>query len=371
MEFALATQADNAELRRILRENALEGDIRLTFEREPDFFLASSIEGDVHETLVAREKPGERRIIALGSRSVREAWINGERCPLGYLSQLRVDAPFRAHPGLLSRGYRFLRELHQARADAPYYLTTIIEDNHRARDVLESGRMGLPTYQARDALCTLVIPTRAPQARTDGTNVRPAGPRDLEGILRCLERYGRRHQFHPVWTREGLTDSARCRGLGLKDFSVVTSPSGEVSGCVALWDQRAFKQSVVRGYSGRLAWARSAINWLGPLLRLGLPPLPRPGEGLAHATLSHLAVDDDQPEAAQALVDAGIRMAARSGLTAVTLGLAERNPLLSPIRRRFKGLEYRSILYQVYWEDGSHDALRADGRVPHVEIAVL
>ena len=68
--FDLATHADEAALRRILRASPMPGSISVTFEREPDYFRASTIEGTFHQTIVARDSAtGE--IIGMGTRSVR------------------------------------------------------------------------------------------------------------------------------------------------------------------------------------------------------------------------------------------------------------------------------------------------------------
>ena len=74
--FALASREDDPEIRRLLRENALPGEVSLSFEREPDAALAASIGGDVHQTLVARDR-ATGQIVGLAARSVRGMFVNG------------------------------------------------------------------------------------------------------------------------------------------------------------------------------------------------------------------------------------------------------------------------------------------------------
>ena len=76
LKFELATQADDTDLRRLLRENPIAGSISLSFEREPCYFDASVIEGPFHQTIVAREADSSN-VIAFGNRSVRPLFING------------------------------------------------------------------------------------------------------------------------------------------------------------------------------------------------------------------------------------------------------------------------------------------------------
>jgi hypothetical protein len=82
----LATSEDDAQLRRLLRENAISGSISVTLEREPSFFGAAAVEGREHQTVVALEQD---RIVAAGSISARHRFINGQPMRVGYLGALR------------------------------------------------------------------------------------------------------------------------------------------------------------------------------------------------------------------------------------------------------------------------------------------
>jgi hypothetical protein len=50
----LATPADDPEIRRLLRDNPMDGEIRVSLEREPNAFLAAAVEGEPHHMVVAR-----------------------------------------------------------------------------------------------------------------------------------------------------------------------------------------------------------------------------------------------------------------------------------------------------------------------------
>src|SRR5512146_3287775 len=97
LDYHLATPADDADLRQMLRESPFPGRIRVTFEREPNFFLAGPIEGDIHQTIVARETE-TGNVAGILSRAVREVYVNGQVAPLGYISQMRVAPKYRASP---------------------------------------------------------------------------------------------------------------------------------------------------------------------------------------------------------------------------------------------------------------------------------
>ena len=187
LTMEIAGPAHDEELRRLLRETAMPGTISVSMEREPDFFLGASIEGDCHDTVVARLEGEQARLVGLGTRSVHHAFINGEARRLGYLGQVRVDPGFRRGMTVLKRGFGKLKEIHDA-DDVPFYTTTIVEDNVAARQVLTRGWKGLPTYRERERFVTLVIPVwrRRPEIHSSRFAMREATEADLPRIAACL-----------------------------------------------------------------------------------------------------------------------------------------------------------------------------------------
>ena len=83
--FDLATDDDEPEIRRVLRENPMPGAIRLSLEREPDSRVAAHVEGPLlHQTIVGRRVAGGG-LFGFGTRSARTMFVNGEPRPVGYL----------------------------------------------------------------------------------------------------------------------------------------------------------------------------------------------------------------------------------------------------------------------------------------------
>lgn len=364
LRFSLATPADDAALRRLLRETPMEGRIQVAFAREPSFIEASEVEGPVHQTIVACTPSGET--VGLCGRSVRPMWVNGERRSVGYLSALRLAPSFRGRPRTLKLGFAAVRALHDKDRLTPYYLSTIIQDNQPARRVLEKELPGFPSYLPKGELVTLALPTwRRRRARSpEGLSLRAATEQDWPAIRACLARAAPRYHFRPDWDAENL---GLCRALGAGDFTLALRDDAVV-GCVALWDQRSFKQSVVAGYSGFLGTFRWLINLLAPLL--GVPRLPPPGGTLDGAMLSHLAVDGDDLAVALALL-ARAHEAAVGRFGTLTLGLPARHPWTAEVKAHFGAIEYRSLVYAVAWEDGLDAARALDERLCWPEVAVL
>jgi hypothetical protein len=190
----------------------------------------------------------------------------------------------------------------------------------------------------------------------------------FQPIVDCLHRGNQRHQFAPCWTIADLESSSRTRGLELDDF-VVALRGGEVVGCVACWDQRAFKQVVVRGYSRRLAFWRPATNLMS--CWTGVPRLPPAGMPLDFAYLSHVGVEDGDEDVFEALVIEGCRRALAKGAEYVASGLSARSRLLTPAQHAFNHRAYESMLYVAFWPDGERFVRALDGRPSNPELAIL
>jgi hypothetical protein len=159
--FDLATPADDAAIRRLLANNPVPGQVTVTYEREPDFFLGCGTLGHFCQVLVARHQPSGE-VAAVATRTTRPLYINGHVEEVGYLSQLRVDKRFRGR-WVVSNGFRFFHQLDADRRVSGY-ITTIIEGNTEAQGILvHRARRHFPIYREIDRLCTLAIILRSPR----------------------------------------------------------------------------------------------------------------------------------------------------------------------------------------------------------------
>jgi len=363
-EVGLAQPCEDAELRRLLRDNPMPGRFSLTLEREPSFFLATTIEGDVHQTLVVRAPDGHQ-LRGMASRSVRDAWLNGQPGRLGYLSQVRIDPV--AHDGL---AFLDLLEALEMVKDVPFHITTIFEDNLPIRRAMERSWPGKPTFRPHGRMLSLVLPIWRTRRLSSlpGIEIRRGSAELLPEIAACLQRNYAAYQFAPLWRADDLADAERVRGLRADDFRVALR-GGKLVGCLATWDQRSFKQTVVRRYEGPLWRLRHLANVASRLT--GWPRLPDPGEELPHLYLSHLALDDEDPRVFLCLLGSAYNDLVGKGYAYLALGLAEGHPLLAGLRKAFWHIEQRIVLYVLYSEAGARAANALDGRPRHVELALL
>src|SRR5688572_11943054 len=110
VRFALATPADDAAIRRLLRDNPMPGPISLTLEREPEYFSGANIGGARDQVIVAFD---DDRLVCMGRCSMRDSWVNGQLRRVGYLAELRLDARVHGRVDLVRDGYHFFHRLQE------------------------------------------------------------------------------------------------------------------------------------------------------------------------------------------------------------------------------------------------------------------
>jgi hypothetical protein len=368
----LATPADDAALRQLLRDNPMSGNISLSYEREPSYFIAAGVDGPLSQTIIGVDaETGQLR--GMGARVIRPMYLNGQVQEVGYMGHLRADSGREWGLSLarqLARSFAKFRQLH-ADGRAPFYLMSVIADNRPARRLLASGLPGMPQAHEYARMVTYAISPRRPKreiAPPRGWTLQRGTPQHIPEITACLQRNGVRHQFFSYWSAENLFTPHQTPNLRPEDFLLALRGSW-VCGCLAVWDQTPFKQTVVRGYNGSMLRLRPLINLLARLV--DIPHLPAVNAPLPYAYASHLAVDDDNPSIFAALLRAAYNETLCRGFNYFMLGLSETHPLRPILTKNYLHIAYPSQIYLMAWEDGLDAVRQVDGRVPGLEVAIL
>jgi hypothetical protein len=338
LQFREAEHCDDSEIRRLLRETPMPGGISLTLEREPNYFADANLPGETRKTIIARDSG---KLVSLGSCATRELLVNGRKRRVGYLGALRMAATHSGRFDVLRRGYQFLSDREQ-KDPAEFYFTSIARDNIRARGFFERSVPGFPRYKFLSDYATLVIPSKRGKIRPTSK------PLQL--------RSNPAHQFAFDWADEKL---AALECLGLKGSDIISI--GDES--AALWDQRCFKQTVIRGYPGWLRIARPLLN------AFGFACLPKVGAALSNGIVCGLRIAD--PNTAISLLSKLRSLAAERGIRYISLGLSGNDSHMATIARTFPCRIYWSRIYLVRWPGIGGSAAELDERLVVPELAFL
>ncbi len=363
--FQLADADDDSELRQRMAEDWMPGKITLSFRRDPNYFAGSRVQGEQVQVIKCTDEQ-QNRIIGLGCRALRHVWINGESRRTGYLADLRAHPDYR-NGTLLARGYRYLRQLHEA-DPVPLYYTMILEGNTTAQNILTSQRATLPVYQPMGRFITPAIhlDLPKPELTMPGITIRRATPEQLPAILTFIQTQYARKQLAPAWKADDL-ESAKY--VGLKANDIYVAMRGEkLIGTLAAWDQSGFRQTCVERYSLMLKLLRPLYNTVANFTPL--KPLPKEGETVPYFYLSCIAIENDNPDVFRLLLRQLYREKRTGPWHYFIGGLHERDPLLTVL------LEYRHIaaagkLYIVHYPEDTPHYTQLDNRVPYVEIGSI
>jgi hypothetical protein len=156
-------------------------------------------------------------------------------------------------------------------------------------------------------------------------------------------------------------------GLDISNYRIARSASGELLGFFGVWNQQAFKQLTVLGYSRRMATARKAFNVVAPIV--GAEPLPAPGSPLSCATLVHVCVPAARTEVLRALLVDTHNELRHSGVSFMNIGLDVNDPLRDALRGLFA--QPTDVNAYVLAMRGGVAPEALDGRPLHYEIALV
>jgi hypothetical protein len=365
--FKIAQESDDCAIRKVFQDTPMDGKVGVTFKREPSYFDAAKIGNEFHQTIIATDGM-TNDIVGLGSRSIKPGYINGEVTNIGYLSSLRIKDDY-CNNILLARGYEYLNKLHRDKK-ASIYITSIIEDNNYAIDLLTSQRAGLPRYLDMGLYCTTAIGLSRKKHNISGNiKVIRGSHKNIDAIVECLNRNGKDKQFYPYYTNElFLSNNGILRDFRIDNFYIALK-NNNVVGTIAKWDQGNFKQTIIAGYKGFLRFIKPFYN-LGATV-IGLPKLPRPNTQLKFLYTGFIAVDTNEVEIFRALLRAMYNDAVDSNYDYLLVGLHENDPLLRPIREDYHFIRYNSRVFVVCWDDGLDFYNKLDDRIPYLELATL
>jgi hypothetical protein len=351
---------DDRAIRDLLRSNDMDSWARMSIEREPSFFHGENLIGP-SLAVIARKSDPPQQVVGMYAMAEQRTHVNGAPADTAYLAALRVDPEYRHKLRVLKNGFASARAL--TRIDGLTVFTSLASENLAARRLLEANLRGMPCYTPVGDVASMGFSTR--QGKPGGL-LQSAVPEDIPALVEFYNAAAASYQFTPVLSRQWLTHLTGSSGLRLGDFWLLKD-GADVRGCIAIWDQRSFKQIVARGYRFPLNLLRGGYNLHARLT--GRLVLPRPGKELEQVFLSFLTLDTQASNDAEEVIREALMIARRKGARVGTLGLSVQNPLVSCLRESLHASIYRTRIETIHWPDSVAPVL--DGRAPQPEVGLL
>ena len=359
-----ARKQDDPALREILRTSAMPGRISVSYEREPAFFDSLAAEGGKSEVIVARNTETDD-VIGFFVRTVRALFVNGSAREIGYLGQLRFDPKFKYRIPVLRKGFDFWRRNMLGNQGLPCDLTSILDGNIQARRLLEAGKPGFPLYRPIGGYMTLAMRTGG---RGDA-QVQVAQKSDLHDILTFIRATYKHRQFAPALPDHEWQALFVSGGLIPENFLVLRN-SGQITGVLAVWDRRRYRQTVLRSYSPAIRLLRPMINAVAA--PVGLPSLPQEGHQIPQAFVFLVATTPGmEKDALPRLLRAARQKARCRGIGMLSAGYAKDSVESEITIRNFRCIQYPSTIYLVHGPDQVIDHPKQRFSPFHQELAFL
>jgi ribosomal protein S18 acetylase RimI-like enzyme len=358
-----AKPSDNEALVALARACSMAGAIELRLDRAPDFFALNRLEGASWRLAVA-EREGE--IVGCICFSERECYLKGRVQLTGYVGDLKVH-PDHRDSVIADALSRYTADCMRHLPENTPVLITVLAGN-AAMEKRLAGPRGLASFSSIGTIRThslsILWKRRNP---VHWTAVSRAAWSDLEEMAALWSDVATDRQLAPAHDADSLARWVHeAPGLDIDDFRLARGSDGKLLGFVGLWDQRAFKQLTVVGYSPRMAMARRVFNSLAPLT--GSETLPQAGAPLNVVTATHVCVPRHRADVLRGLLVSAHNELRGSGCSVLNIGL----DIADPLSVALKGLLAQPTDINAYLTTARGKAWDADlGGTLHYEIALV
>lgn len=364
--YRIANQGDNEILKSILRQTPMISWVTLSTQHEPCYFASANMFGH-RETILAYKDDTSVKTVGMGSYVKTQVHINGNMVTAGYLGDFRVLPAFRNKPEIIRNAFKSLERLAGTLAEDAHWFTSIATQNSVAKRLLEANLKGMPVYRPQGELVTMALSARA--GRYLNTMQR-AQSVDIPALAEFYNRQARRFQYSPVLSEQWLRNLDGGSGLRLQDFWLLKDGES-IRACFAIWDQRKFKQTVVRGY-------RFPLNILCRLHSLLPYPsrrvrLPRVGEQINYVFIAFLAIDKTVQMHCRTIIESALARIKSANVDIAMLGLSNRTPIFKQLDI-YPKRTYQSCIESVTWPEqpGPIESIsKTESDIVQPEIALL
>ena len=338
-----ATRDDTPQLFDLFGAVPMQGELVLSTRREPDFFRLYDMQRGTAESWVHEVEGG---LDGMGTIFVRDGWLDGRECRVGYLGDLRTRFSARRSRGL-ARFYGPVLEETAERLGVEGFLTAVMASNASAVSALvkrKPGRVSQPRYTLLRRFGAVSVHfTRRLTPRPGRIQVRRATPEDIPAMAAMLDADHRARAFgYRYDTGELEHRLANWPGLSVEGCYLAFDPGGTLVGCTSVWDPQAVKRYQVLAYRGSMRWMKWGYDAMATVLRA--PRLPSPGNNFNYFYLCNTSIQGDNPDILRALVERVYADHHDRGYHFFSLYLDEGEPLQSAL----KGFFQRRLDFHLY-----------------------
>jgi len=325
---------DNERLIELARRCPTKGTLDIYSDRFPDFFAMTRQQGERSYVYVGESLQGD--VVACAVLVERREQYEGELVKVLHFADLRI------HPSV--RRTRIATKLIQLYSDrlltGNYHhgVVEILKSNaapSRANTLLRSqmhiGRATKVTMYKLLPIWNYKLSKK--------WEYRQARRSDLPALAKLLQSVYRGVPGAPHFSIEWLQEALQKHGsFSLANIYVAHTSEGELSACVASWDQTSLRKTVVLRYPRLLKMFVRTLSMFGLLLKI--PPLPKEGRSLRIKYFRWVAAKPEGLPALQSLMRFVLRKVKQERTyQCVMVGFSDSDRLKASVRGLFKWRE--------------------------------
>ncbi|HEX8440411.1 hypothetical protein [Archangium sp.] len=337
-----ATREDNPQLLELFGAVPMQGELVLATQRAPDFFRLYEMQRGDTELWVNQVEDG---LDGMGTILVRDGWLEGRPCRVGYLGDLRTRFSARRSRGL-ARFYGPVLEETAQRLGVEAFLTAVMATNAAALQALvkrRAKRVNQPHYTLLRRFAAVSVHfTRRRKPDPGRFQVRRATAADVPAMAAMLDADHRTRPFGYRYDQGELQHRLEhWPGLSVEGCYLAFD-GGKLVGCTSAWDPEEVKRYRVLAYRGSMRWLKWGYDAMATVLRA--PRLPDPGTDFRYFYLCNTSIAGEDPAILRALVEQVYADHHGKGYHFFSLYLDEGDPL-SPA---LKGFFQRRLDFHLY-----------------------
>jgi ribosomal protein S18 acetylase RimI-like enzyme len=306
IRYRLANHEDNHQLIALTAATGMTGETALRIDRHPDFFKLLEMRGK-SLVFVALDT---NTIIGSLCASLQQVYVGGEICPLYYIGDFKVAAPYR-NRGV---GLRLCDELadHIVLQGADLAFLNVSKGNSKPFSFFKN-RSHIPDF-ANIGIFKIhqFIGKRKkivhPAYKIEETPV-------TEELIKFLDTYQSRYELGCPVTKEKLQDG---RLFTVRHHS-------QIIAAMCLMDTMKIKQNVAMKLPVKLKYGLKILNFLHGIS--GISKMPLINEPIRMIYIKYLAVDNRQKSLVKLLIHHARNIVYDQSYSFASIGLHEKDPL--------------------------------------------
>ncbi len=246
----IALNSDSDEILKLFEKMRMKTSesFSLFYDRSPDFFSFLSLQSSDYKVMVLRDN--DQKIIGVASIVRRDAYVEGEKIKLGYLSDLRIDIPSDKKEALkalvtwkncfddVMNNIKTLEDFH-----CDYLITAIMKGNEKAKNSLVRQEKGAFRYTLYSNYKMVSIIDFLGTSRISKYKVKRATLEEKKEVLEFFSTHQKQRNFG--YTKEQLIyQLENWTNFSIENFFLVKK-NDELVGIVSTWNPSLSKSIVV------------------------------------------------------------------------------------------------------------------------------